>query len=272
MTNFECKYFTYKNSAYKICKLQNSSYICTVKPIKDMKKAIINGLKTNKPTVETGTVVKNIEGNIIEVQNAPRFDGPTVTVKGGNSKEFWAQHPNNGNTVQMSMGAKLLGKHFEAHPEDASRMGVSAEDIAKLKAGETNLPNHTLHHEHTGNKNDCDIQIVNKEDHKQNPHRGGMLTSNQDRMRKEAEKQGTLPKNKFERICNTVNFNAHKHPVTAGAVAGIGTSAMLCGGYAFVSKKLGVEPNSWGYAACLLVGTAMGVLTHNHLNDRKVYL
>ena len=237
-----------------------------------MKTARINGLKTNMPTVETRTVVKNIDGNIIEVQNAPRFDGPTATVKGGNSEEFWIQHPNDGNRVQMSMGAKLLGEHFEADPEDANRMGVSAEDIAKLKVGETNLPNHTLHHEHTGDKEDCDIQIVNKEDHQQNPHRGGMLTSNQDRMREEAEKQGTLPKNKFERMCNTVSFNAHKHSVATGTIIGIGTSAMLCGGYAFVSKKLGLKPNGWGYTACLLAGTIMGVVTHNHLNDGKVYL
>ncbi len=237
-----------------------------------MKRTIINCSQTNNPTVETRTEVKNIDGVIIEMQNTPNFDGPTVTVKGGNSKEFWAKHPTDGNRVQMSMGAKLLGEHFEAHPEEANRIGVSAEDIAKLKAGETRLSNHTLHHKHTGNKNDCDIQIVNKEEHKQNPHRGGMLTSNQDKMGEEAEKQGTLPKNEFERMYNTVSFNAHKHPVATGMIVGAVTSATLCCGYAFVSKKLGIKPKNWGYAACLLIGTAMGVVTHQHLNDGKTYL
>lgn len=237
-----------------------------------MKRTLIYSSRTNNPTVETRTEVKNIDGTIIEMRNTPNFDGPTVTVKGGNSKEFWAQHPNDGNKVQMSMAAKLLGEHFEAHPEDANRMGISAEDVAKLKAGETNLPNHTIHHKHTGNKDDCDMQIVDKNKHRENPHRGGMLTSNQDRMREEAEKQGTLPKSKFERVRNTVSFNAHKHPIAAGTIVGIGTSAMLCGGYAYVSKKLGRKPNGWGYTACLLVGTVMGVVAHNHLNDGKVYL
>ncbi len=237
-----------------------------------MKRTKINGLKTNAPTVETKTVVKNIDGNIIEIQNAPCFDGPTVTVKGGNSSEFWNQHSKDGNKVQMSMGAKLLGAHFEAHPEDAKTLGITAEDIIKLKDGNINLPNHTIHHEHTGEKDDCNMQGVRKEDHRRNPHRGGMLTNNQDKMNEEAEKQGTLPKNEFERIRNTISFKAHKHPVAIGVAVGMGTSAMLCGGYAFVSKKLGIKPNGWGYTVCVLAGTVMGVVTHNHLNDGKIYL
>lgn len=236
-----------------------------------MKTTKINGLKTHTPTVETKTEVKNIDGNIIEIQNEPQFDGPTVTVKGGNSKEFWGRYPRNGNKVQMSMGAKLLAGYFELHPKEAEKIGVSAEDIALLKAGKTSLPNHTLHHKNTAKKNDCDIQLVRKKQHNKNPHRAGMYTSNQDKMRAEAEKQGTLPKNKFERACNNIKFQAHKHPVMSGMTIGIGTSALLCGGYAFISKKFGFKPNGWGYAVCMLAGTIMGVATHNHLNDGKIY-
>lgn len=237
-----------------------------------MKRTIINGLNTNSPTVETQTVVKNIDGNIVEIQNSPRFDGPTVTVKGGNSREFWDRHPHNGNKVQMSKGAELIGNHLENHPNEAKKIGVSAEDIKNLKAGKTDFPNHTLHHKHTGKRDDCDIQLVRKEDHQQNPHRGGMLTSNQDKMREEAQKQGTLPKNKFERTCNTINFNAHKHPVATGMIIGAGTSAMLCGIYAVVSQKLGTKPTGMGYAVCLLTGTLTGIAAHNRLNDGKTYL
>ncbi len=237
-----------------------------------MKRTIINCSQTNNPTVETRTEVKNIDGVIIEMQNTPNFDGPTVTVKGGNSKEFWAQHPTDGNRVQMSMGAKLLGKLFEAHPEEANRMGVSAEDIDKLKAGKTRLPNHTLHHRHSGNKEDCPIQGVNKKEHQQNPHRCGMLTSNQDKMGEEAEKQGTLPRNGFERVCNNVEFWMHKHPVATGIGVGVATTGALCGGYGWICKKFGRKSSKWGYAACLLIGTAMGVVAHKHLNDGKTYL
>ena len=61
-----------------------------------MKTTKINGLKTHTPTVETKTEVKNIDGNIIEIQNEPQFDGPTVTVKGGTTKGLRGRNPRKG--------------------------------------------------------------------------------------------------------------------------------------------------------------------------------
>lgn len=237
-----------------------------------MKITKIQGLRTGHPTVRFQTVVKNIDGNLIEVQNSPCFDGPTVNIKGGNSDEFWRRHPVNGNKVQMATGAKLLAEYFKQYPNEAVKIGVSAGDIINLKAGKTKLPNHTLHHEHTGNGNDCKIQLVRKIDHQRNPHRGGMLTSNKDRMRKAAETQRTMPKNTFERMCNSVNFNAHKYPATASIIIGAGISSIFCRGYVLAAKTLDVKPNAWGYATCMLIGTAIGIVVHSHLKDGKTYL
>ena len=237
-----------------------------------MKRTIIKGCRTSNPTVETRTVVINRGGTIIEVQNDPCFEGPTVTVKGANTKKFWDEHPNDGNRVQMSEGAKLLSKKLEADPKLAAEMGVSNEDTAKLKEGRTDLPNHTVHHLHTGSGDDCDVQLVRKPDHQKNPHKGGMLTSNKDRMNKEAEKQGTLPQNEFERMRNNVEFLMHKHPKATSAGVGVATTAVLCGGYDWVCKKLGRKPSNWGYAACTAIGVAAGVITHSKLNDGKIYL
>ena len=168
--------------------------------------------------------------------------------------------------------AMLIAAKLEADPKLAAKMEVSNEDTAKLKEGRTDLPNHTVHHLHTGSGEDCDVQLVRKPDHQKNPHCGGMSTSNKDRMKREAEKQGALPKNEFERMRNNVEFWMHKHPKATGAGVGVATTGVLCGGYAWVCKKLGCKPSNWGFAACAAIGIAAGVITHNKLNDGKIYL
>ena len=97
-----------------------------------MKRCKIRGCRSSNPTVPTRTVVINRGGNIIEVQEDPCFEGPTVTVEGANTKKFWDEHPNDGNRVQMSEGAKLLGRKLEADPKLAAKMEVSNEVTAKL--------------------------------------------------------------------------------------------------------------------------------------------
>lgn len=236
-----------------------------------MKTCKIKSCKANNPKIKTKTEVINRKGTIIEVRNVPNFDGPTVTVKGANSDEFWRKHPKNGDKIQKSMAAKLLAKKFEKNLEYARKWGFTSDDIAMLKNGQA--PNGwELHHENTGGYNDSRIKLVRTNDHEQNPHKLGMLTGNKDRMNKEAEKQGTLPKNKLERMRNNTEFWMHKHPVATGTGVGVATTGVLCGGYAWVCKKLGRKPSNWGYAACTAIGIAAGVITHSKLNDGKIYL
>ena len=72
--------------------------------------------------------------------------------------------------------AMLIAAKLEADTKQAAEMGVSNDDIAKLKAGRTDLPNHTMHYTHTGNGDDCEIRLVRISDHLQNSHKGGLIT------------------------------------------------------------------------------------------------
>ena len=72
--------------------------------------------------------------------------------------------------------AILIAAKLEADTKQAAEMGVSNDDIAKLKIGRTDLSNHTMHYMHTGNGDDCEIRLVRKSDHQQNSHKGGLIT------------------------------------------------------------------------------------------------
>lgn len=235
-------------------------YICHMKHS-------VNTLRTSQPTVATKTVVKNYgNGQIAELTNVPIFNGPRVHLSGANKPEFWAQHPNNGYQTQMEMASKKLYDQCAKNPKLCRTYNLSSSDLNSLSSGKA-PEGRTWHHDHSP-KNDCIMVLVDKVEHKANPHAGGSLTSNNDLMKDRIP----LPDSKVEAIENALDYSMHKHKTVTSLAAGIavtGTTATL---YHWGCKKLGRKASGWGYVTCIALGSIVSVAVHHSLNDGKTYL
>ena len=227
----------------------------------------IKCLRTSQVTVEMKTVVKNYgNGQIAEFTDVPDFEGPRVHLPGANSPEFWEKNPKSGYRLQAKMASKELYHRCADNPKLCEEYNLSSSDLDSLQAGKA-PEGRTWHHDHSP-KNDCDLELVDKAKHKSNPHYGGSLTSNNDRMKEQLPKPGS----KWEEMKNKADFYVHKQKMTTSIASGIAVGGAAAGLYHCGCKGLGLKPSKWGYAACAVLGGIASALVHSKLNDGKIYL